>query len=121
MSIKKRYILNKINILIIENNFNRSLNNVIPQGITHLIFGIEFNKKRRYTKSVTHLILGGEFNKIIDQVTIPHGVIHLTFGNEFKMTIFNNVIPNSVTHLSFGEKFHMLLLNTNIPKKEQII
>ena len=66
--------------------------NIIPNGITHLIFG-EF------------------FNEAIRKNDIPNSLTNLTFGDKFNQEIKENVLPNSIINLTFGKRFNQLLDN----------
>ena len=94
-----------------EQNFKYSIFNkqiIIPQNITHLIFGCKFNQQVTIPHIVTHLTFDCEFNQ---QVTIPENVIHLTFGYYFNQQV---IIPHNVTHLTLGNKFNKQVNLPNI-------
>lgn len=84
----------------------------IPNNVTHLDFGYHFNKPivGAIPDSVTHLTFGYRFNKSIKN-GIPNSVTHLTFGHYFDQPI-KDAIPNSVTHLTFGNDFDQPIKDT---------
>ncbi|AFX92862.1 putative F-box and FNIP repeat-containing protein [Megavirus courdo11] len=90
----------------VKKYFAENLDNPIPNDITHLTFGYQFNQnvKNCIPNSVTHLTFGIYFNQDIKDC-IPNSVTHLTFGLCFNQDI-KNCIPNSVTHIHFGHKFN---------------
>lgn len=63
-----------------------------------------FVKANLIPNSVTHLTFGSEFNSYVGDGFIPPSVIHLEFGEKFNKNI-HNTIPNSVRKLIFGNKF----------------
>jgi hypothetical protein len=95
--------------------FNKSINN-LPNSITHLTLGFEFNQPvghqgcedinchRNLANSITHLTFGTKFNQPVNN--LPNSITHLTFAEN---SLFNqpvNNLPNSITHLTFGNKFN---------------
>uniref|UniRef100_A0A6C0C821 F-box domain-containing protein n=1 Tax=viral metagenome TaxID=1070528 RepID=A0A6C0C821_9ZZZZ len=90
----------KVTHLTFGDDFNRSVENVIPSSVTHLTLGHYFNQPITIPSSVTHLTFKLHFNQ---PVKIPSSVTHVTFGYSFNQPI---EVPSSVTHLTFGPKFN---------------
>jgi len=59
-----------------------------------------FNQKIVIPNSVTHLIFGYRFNQIFKKDDIPNSVIHLTLGFEFNQSLnddnINSVIDDNI-------------------------
>jgi len=89
--------------------FNEPINKPIPESVTHLKFGFNFDQpiKDIIPNSVTHLTFGFNFDQPIKDI-IPNSVTRLTFGYMFNKSIQNG-IPSSVTHLKFGYWFRQSL------------
>ena len=107
-------IPNCITHLIFGAQFNQKIKNCIPNSVTHLTFGYAFNQKIKncIPNNITHLTFGRSFNQKIKDC-IPNSVTHLIFGVQFNRKI-KNYIPNSVSHLTFGFYFNQEIKN-NIP------
>uniref|UniRef100_A0A6G6ACR3 F-box and FNIp repeat-containing protein n=1 Tax=Borely moumouvirus TaxID=2712067 RepID=A0A6G6ACR3_9VIRU len=91
-------------------NFNQPLKGKMPNSVTYLRFGWDFNQSIHgfIPESVTHLIFQDSFNQSIEGC-IPTNVTHLTFGHDFNQPI-KGCIPNSVTHLTFGTSFNQSIM-----------
>ncbi len=86
---------------------------ILPNSITHLIFGYWFNKSVNHLpNSITHLTFGRHFNQPVDN--LPNSITHLTFIWNFDQPV--DKLPNSITHLTFGRNFDQQLtkLPTNL-------
>jgi hypothetical protein len=108
-----------IKVIIFEQDYhkrqyskiNRQVNN-LPNSITHLTFGNDFNEKvghqgcedikcpRNLPNSITHLTFGFKFNQQVDK--LPNSITHLTFGYQFIQPVNN--LPNSITYFTFGHQ-----------------
>jgi len=84
----------RIGHLTLGDSFNDT--NTIPESVTHLTFGVSFNKNITgifpIWGSITHLTFGYDFNKDIHEV-VPNSVTHLTFGYSFNKNIHNSIPP----------------------------
>ena len=97
--------------LTIKHN-NKLKEGEIPNTITHLTFGYDFNQELKegdIPKSVTNLTFGYDFNQELKEGDIPNSVTHLTFRNMFNQELKKGDIPNSVTDLTFGYSFNQEL------------
>lgn len=101
-NINEKYISNNVTHLILPHNYKHSINDCIPNSVTHLRLGIY--SKDHVSNSVTHLTFCDGFNENIENC-IPKSVTHLTFGYFFNKDI-KKCIPDSVTHLTFGYSFN---------------
>ena len=91
---------NSITHLTFGNDFNRSVNN-LPNNLTHLTFAKFFDKPvNKLPNSITHLSINSDFfDKPINK--LPILISHLTITSHY----FNNSIaklPNSITHLTIN-------------------
>ena len=95
--------------LIFKYNFNQSVNkHFYPEGITHLVFGRDFNQVvNDLPDTITHLTFGWDFNQSVDN--LPKSITHLTFGSHFNQLVNN--LPSSITHLTFSNNFNQLVNN----------
>jgi hypothetical protein len=108
-----RNLPNSITHLTFGYDFNKRVDN-LPNSITHLTLGFEFNKPfNNLPNSITHLTFGGFFNKPVGHQgcgdikcprNLPNSITHLAFGGAFNNSIDN--LPNSITHLTFGMLFN---------------
>ncbi len=106
----RSFLPNSITHLTFGNNFNKSINK-LPSSITHLEFGNNFNRPvNNLPNSITHLTFGNNFEQSVDN--LPNLITHLTFGHWFNLLVNN--LPNSITHLTFGERFNKCV--DNLPK-----
>ena len=85
-------------------------------------------KKGDIPNSVTHLTFGKEFNQELKEGDIPNSATDLTFGTCFNQELKKGDIPNSVTHLTFGHDFNQELnilpsglKSLNLCKNNQIL
>ena len=94
--------------------FNKSVDN-LPDCLTHLTFGINFNQPVTYQtessqngksptllpNSLTNLefVYGSQFNQPVNN--LPRSLTYLAFGCEFNQPVNN--LPRSLTHLMFAE------------------
>lgn len=100
-------IPNSVKHIIFGPKYKAGIRNIIPYGVQSVTFGTFFDNvinKGEIPQSVTHLTFGLCFNKSIVN-SIPNSVTHLTFGCLFNKSIDNN-IPDSVQHLVFGDFFN---------------
>jgi hypothetical protein len=89
----KIYIHNK-NIPIKKRN--------IPNNVTHIIFGDEFNQEIKYfPPKLKSIKFGSSYNK---PIYLPAGIEEVEFGNEFNQYI--DFLPESIKVLKFGPKFN---------------
>lgn len=65
--------------------------------------------------SVTHLTIGINFNKQLTPGLIPNSVTHLTF-NYYHKEILPGVIPESVVYLDIGESYNYVFKEGVLPK-----
>jgi hypothetical protein len=72
----------------------------LPENLTHLTFGFNFNQEIKLPPNLTHLTFGELFNQ---KVVLPSNLTHLTFGYRFNQEI---KLPPNLTHLTFGEEFN---------------
>ena len=80
----------------------------MPEKLTHLTFGEQFNREVNYLpEKLTHLTFGNQFNTEVD--FLPNSLTHLTFGWSFNQQVDN--LPSSLTHLSFGNQFNQIIDN----------
>lgn len=97
-------------VLSFSEKFNTDLSNIsfklLPKGITHIIFGEDFNSPIGdfLPKTIKYLEFGKSFDQDINNI-IPEGVTHLVFGFSFNKNI-KNAIPKSVIYLRFGWCFN---------------
>ena len=71
--------------IIFLSTFTESIDDIIPNCITHLTLGNEFNQPiNNIPKSITHLTFGENFNQAINN--LPKSITHLTFGNQLKVS-----------------------------------
>jgi hypothetical protein len=98
-----------LKILNLGNSFNCPIEGSIPNSVTHLTFGREFDQEIRrpfqdstYSKPfvLKYLKFGENYNSIS---IIPYTVTHLVFGFEFNQDI---TIPSKCTHITFGYAFN---------------
>jgi hypothetical protein len=85
---------------------------VIPNSVTHLTFGNNFNqllKADDIPNRVTHLRFGTCFNQPLKEGDIPNSVIHLRFGHYFNQPLKEGDIPNKIMYLRFGSTFNQEL------------
>ena len=76
---------------------------LLPNSLTHLIFGHEFNQPvDNLPQSLTYLKFEWDFNQPVDN--LPESLIYLSFGENFNQTVDN--LPNSLTDLEFGYHFN---------------
>ncbi|AQN68770.1 FNIp repeat-containing protein [Saudi moumouvirus] len=70
--------------------------NTLPHGLTHLIFDYKFNSKINgfIPETVTHLEFGINFNQPLKIDDIPSNVVHLKFGADFNQPITEKIIPH---------------------------
>jgi hypothetical protein len=133
---KLKLIKHNLTHLKFNRNFNDYVYNYnLPATITHLIFGMNFNKQvdnlpetlqhlefgYHFTRSVnnlpnglTYLFLGHDFNKPVDN--LPNTLKYLEFGMMFNQSI--DKLPDSITHLKLGWMFnqHINKLPSNLKK-----
>lgn len=105
------YLPNSLTHLTFGNEFNQNISYIqFPENLTHLTFGNEFNQRItnvRFPENLTHLTFGKYFNQpITTNVTFPSTLTHLTFGNNFNQNISRIRFPESLTHLTFGNEFN---------------
>lgn len=102
--------------LIIGSHVANYDGNKVPTTVTHLTFGMNFDKPINYIPdSVTHLNFGKNFNRMPGRdFKIPYSVTHLKFGKRFNRALEQN-IPLSVIELSFGKDIEHIM-NEHIPK-----
>ena len=100
---------NKFYYNLLTNISIEQLLDVYPKYLTHLTFGIYFDRDIRgeIPSSITHLTFGRFFNKDIKD-RIPNNVTHLAFGYHFNHSIKN--LPTSITHLTLGYYFESELI-----------
>nr|URM61964.1 F-box and FNIP repeat domain containing protein [Mimivirus sp.] len=106
-----KLVPNNVTHLTFGQDFNQNINGYIPNTITNLTFGFRFNKsiKNCIPDSVTNLTFGSNFNQNIKDC-IPNSVTNLTFGWDFNQDI-KNCIPNTITNLTFGYYFNKSIKN----------
>ena len=91
--------------LTFGNDFNQELSqlSIISQTLTHLTFGNYFNKEvNQLSQSLTHLIFGMNFNQEVN--VLPNSITNITFGFYFNRKVNN--LPQSITRLTFGFTFN---------------
>lgn len=80
--------------------FSQSVDNILPNTLTHLTFNEIFNNPvDALPASITHLTFGTYFNQSADK--LPCSVTHLTFGRYFNQRV--DSLPPSVCYLSIGD------------------
>jgi surface protein len=94
----------------LEYNGNERIYNHLPDSVTHLTFGRQFNQPIAVDVlplGLTHLTFGADFNQPIGENVLPKTLTHLTFGywSKFNKPIGQNVLPQTLTHLMFGLPF----------------
>jgi len=118
--LKKEDIPNNITHLSFGDNFNQELNKGdIPESVIYLNLGDKFNQELKegvIPESVIHLNLGNKFNKPLKQKDIPNGVIHLKFSHFFNQLLKKGDIPESVMYLWFEKNFNQKLDKNILPK-----
>ena len=76
--------------------------NMMPQSITHLTLGGQFNQNiDNLPQTITHLILGELFNQPVDK--LPQNLIYLEFGHDFNKSVDN--LPKNLKYLKLGNDF----------------
>jgi len=73
-------LVNSINFLCFDNNFNQPLNQ-LPPKLKVLQLGNKFNQLINHLPSLEKLILGDKFNQLIDY--LPLCLKELTLENNF--------------------------------------
>ncbi|KAF2071414.1 hypothetical protein CYY_007258 [Polysphondylium violaceum] len=85
---------------------------VIPNGITNLVFNLDFNQKFQpgfIPNSVKKLYFGKSFNQPLIKGCIPKSVVKLHLGQNFKQDLKGGVIPESVEHLTLSSFYNKSL------------
>lgn len=79
----------------------------LPNTITHLTLA-SFEQALPpgfIPQSVTHIKFGDDYNLPIVPGMLPQRLIHLEFGSRYTQPVPAGVLPNSITHLIFGHSF----------------
>ena len=87
--------------------FNKDIKDKIPNSVTHLAFGEDFEylTSNYYCSSLTYMeYIGNKIAYFKD--CIPSSVTHLTIG-AFFYSGFNDSIPSTVTHLTLNSSVYM--------------
>jgi hypothetical protein len=106
--------------MVMHDEFNSSLQSLIPKSVTHFTLGYYYNQpitENDIPESVTHLTFGGCFNSPI--IRLPNGITHITFGNSFHQPLPLGCIPNTVTHLTLGRDFNNNI--DNLPNSIKVL
>ena len=94
-------------------NFNQEIKeNVLPDSLHTLTFGIRFNQEIKDSvlpDSLHTLTFGTRFNQEIKENVFPDSLHTLTFGWDFNQEIKENVLPDSLHTLTFGGYFNQIL------------
>ena len=105
--------------------------NTLPENLTTLIFGYEFNQKIK-PNSLPHniltLVFGYKFNQIIDTEMLPDNLVNLTFRDTFNQQLDVKILPLNLTNITFEwmdkyiqkYKTHINMIN-NIPSYYNVI
>lgn len=100
-------------------NFNQKINaNVLPNSLTYLKFGFAFNQKINANvlpNSLTHLIFGGCFNQKLDKFVFPNSLRYIKFGLFYNQEIVRDVLPDSLECIMVGVDI------TRLPNNDGII
>ena len=86
--------------------------NVLPNGLTTLKLGDEFNHPigpNILPSGLTNLTFGDNFNQPIGSNILPSSLKFLKFGNKFDQPIGPNSLPEGLTLLKFGNLFNQSL------------
>jgi hypothetical protein len=89
--------------LDLDNKFEHPLP-VLPSGLTHLVFGCDFNQPLKtgvLPSGLQHLTLGHDFDWHIETGVLPSGLQHLTIGTTFDCPIEKGVLPVGLRSLKF--------------------
>ena len=87
-------------------DYNKPTNN-LPQSITHLTFGEDYNQPtNNLPQSITHLTFDGDYNQPTNN--LPQSITHLTFGGDYNQP--TNNLPQSITHLTFGGNYNQPII-----------
>lgn len=110
---------NKLDGYIAQPKIKKCMNTNL-YNIKYLKFDVGiFNSNNKLPETLTYLNLGDEFNDIIN---LPENLIELHFGYKFNQPILNRsintngiIIPNNLRHLSFCTFFNQILPENCLP------
>jgi len=112
-----------VNVYVMDNSFNKPLENIIPLNTKYLIFGNNFNqtiKKNDIPYGVKYIKFGDLYNKPLNKYSIPYSVTHLIFGTFFNQTIDKYQLHNNIKYIKFGDCFNRNI-NNILPLKLRYI
>ena len=96
--------------------FNQPINNKLPNSLTSLTFGENFNQTIDLSNTnLTTLTFGNHFNNDISANVLPNSLETLTFGDNFNKKILPGILPNSLKNLSFGSNYNHFILAASLP------
>ena len=93
-SVNWNYIPDKITYLSLGDDYNQS--DKLPKNLKYLIFGFAFDKHIELPDKLIYLIFGQQFNC---KITLPQSLKYLKFGKFFNQEI---ILPDSLEHLELG-------------------
>jgi hypothetical protein len=118
--IKENILPNSLHTLTFGITFNQEIKeNVLPNGLYSLTFGSWFMqeiKENVLPETLHTLTFGEEYNQEIKNNVLPNSLHTLTFGNWYNQEIKENVLPNGIHTLSFGWCFNQEIKENVLPK-----
>eukprot|EP01112_Ceratiomyxa_fruticulosa_P016398 TRINITY_DN4946_c0_g1_i1.p1 TRINITY_DN4946_c0_g1~~TRINITY_DN4946_c0_g1_i1.p1 ORF type:complete len:283 (+),score=34.86 TRINITY_DN4946_c0_g1_i1:90-938(+) len=92
-------ILSSTKRVVFHKDFNKEVDYLLLQQLTHITFGKSFNRSvDRLPNSITHLQFGEYFNQLPN--FLPCNLTHLSFGVHFDKPITR--FPCTLAHIHFG-------------------
>ncbi|EGC31700.1 hypothetical protein DICPUDRAFT_156407 [Dictyostelium purpureum] len=91
----------------------------LPNTITTLRFGYEFNKVillDTLPNSLTTLTFSQRFKKVVQPGTLPNSLTTLTFDHYYNQVVPPGTLPNNLTTLTFGNDFNQVILPGTLPR-----
>lgn len=120
---KKEYPY-KVDKLVFDDAFNKSLDNYIFPNARIIKFGYNFDKPIENIKlpeSTEVIEFGYNFNKPVENIKWPKNLKKLTFCNNFNQPIDNINLPDSLEEIHFSKLFNQSLDKVKWPLNLKLI
>ena len=96
-------LYNELKIVILNDCFNKSVDNIFPKSLTRLEFGYEFDQPINIQNLIflKYLTFGKYFNQNVDK--LPNSLLELNFGFRFNRNV--DLLPKNIIKIKFGGSF----------------
>lgn len=96
-------LYNELKIVMFNDLFNKSVDNIFPKSLIRLEFGYEFDQPINIQNLIylRYLTFGKYFNQNVDK--LPNSLLELNFGFRFNRNI--DLLPKNIAKIKFGGSF----------------